>query len=76
MPCKVETTKRPTKLLETDSETKGTNIIQKTKHACIVEAHESTKKRLESTLPKDHEDQSHGGERVPLIKSLSFGAQW
>ena len=29
---------------------------QKTKHACIVEAHESTRKRLESTLPRSHED--------------------
>ena len=26
-------------------------------HACIVEAHESTSKRLEGTLPKDHEHQ-------------------
>ena len=25
-------------------------------YACIVEAHESTRKRLESTLPRDHED--------------------
>ena len=29
---------------------------QKTEHACIVEAHESTRKRSESTLPKNHED--------------------
>ena len=28
---------------------------QKTKHACIVEAHVSTKKRLEGILTKDHE---------------------
>ena len=34
---------------------------QKTKHACIVEAHESTRKRLESTLPRSHED--HMAER-------------
>ena len=27
-----------------------------TEHACIEEAHESTRMRLESTLPKDHED--------------------
>ena len=33
----------------------------KTKHACIVEAHESTRKRLESSPPKDHED--HVAER-------------
>ena len=29
---------------------------RKSKRACIVEAHESTTKRLERTLPKDHED--------------------
>ena len=68
MPCKLVTTKRPNnnKLLETDSETKGSNKIQKTKHACIVEAHDSTRKRLESTLPKDHED--HISEREGSIR--------
>ena len=40
---------------ETDDETKGSNDFQKTNDACIVEAHESTRKRLESTPPKDHE---------------------
>ena len=30
------------------------NKIQKTKHACIVEAHESTRKRVESIQSKDH----------------------
>ena len=40
----------------TDDETKGSNKILKTKQACIVEAHESTRKRLESSLTKDHED--------------------
>ena len=30
------------------------------KDACIVEALESTRKRLESTLPKDHEDRIAG----------------
>ena len=56
MTCKLRTTKRPNKLLETDSETKGSNKIQKTKHACIVEAHESTRKRLEGPQWKDHEE--------------------
>ena len=32
------------------------NDIRKSKQGCIVEAHESTRKRLESTPPKDHED--------------------
>ena len=35
---------------------------RKSKHASIVEAHESTRKRLEITLPKDHEDRIAGGE--------------
>ena len=29
-------------------------------HACILEAHESSRKRLERTLPKDHEDRVGG----------------
>ena len=33
---------------------------RKSKHASIVEAHESTRKRLEITLPKDHEDRIAG----------------
>ena len=36
---------------------KGT---QKTKHACILEAHESTRQRLDSSLRKDHEDHIAG----------------
>ena len=39
----------------------------KTKYACIVEADESTRKRLEGTLHKDHEDHIAGNE----ISSLS-----
>ena len=34
--------------------------ICKTKHACIVEADESTRKRMEGTLRKDHEDHIAG----------------
>ena len=34
--------------------------FQKTKHACIVEAHEATGKLLESSLPKIHEDHIAG----------------
>ena len=34
--------------------------FQKTKRACIVEAHESTRQRLESSPPKDHEDHIAG----------------
>ena len=56
MHCKLRTKRRLNKLREIDSETKGSNNIQMTKPACLVEAHESTRNRLESTLPKDHED--------------------
>ena len=56
MPCTQRTTKRPNKLLEAERETTGSSKIQNTKHACIVEAHESARKRLESTVPKDRED--------------------
>ena len=45
---------------------------QKTKHACIVEAPEFWRKRLESTLPRSHED--HMAERVQFDESLKFGA--
>ena len=48
------------KLRGTVSESDESNTIQNTKHACIVEAHDSTRKRLESTLPKDHEDHIAG----------------
>ena len=47
--------------------------IQKTKHARTVPAHETTRKRLEPTLPKDHDD--HRAERVQFDNSLQFGAQ-
>ena len=48
---------------EERSEVTTSDKIQKTK-ACIVEAHESTRKRLESTLPKDHED--HIADKRPM----------
>ena len=41
-------------------ETCGGSDNRKSKHACTTEAHESTRKRLERTLPKDHEDRIGG----------------
>ena len=41
-------------------ETCGGSDNRKSTHACIVEAHEPTRKRLERTLPKDHEDRIAG----------------
>ena len=56
MACKTGTKKCLKKLRGTVSESDESN----TKHAWIVEAHESTRKRLESTLPKDFEDHIAG----------------
>ena len=57
-------TRRPKKVrkLGHGGEAHGENKAntRKSKHACIVEAHESTRKRLERTLPKDHEDCNAG----------------
>ena len=41
-------------------ETCGESKNRKSKHAGIVEAHVSARKRLERTLPKDHEDHIAG----------------
>ena len=41
-------------------ETCGESDTRKSKHACIVEAHESTRKRLERTQEKYHEDRIAG----------------
>ena len=53
-------TKKHSRLQETEAKSGESNKIPKTKHACIVEAHESTRKRLESSLPKIHEDHIAG----------------
>ena len=44
----METRKRASK--------QSSNSHKITKYACTVAAHESTRKRLESTLPRNHED--------------------
>ena len=59
MPCM-----RGTKSQASSSETGGKNDesdkISKTKCACIVEADESTRQRLESSVPKHHDDHIAG----------------
>ena len=42
------------------SEAQAPNKVPKTKYACIVEAHESTRQPLEPSLPKNHEDHIAG----------------
>ena len=45
---------------ETERRVCKPDTIPKTKYACIVDAHESTTQRLESSLPKNHEDHFAG----------------
>ena len=45
MPCKKKKTKKHSQLQKTEAESCESNKISKTKHACIVEAHESTNQR-------------------------------
>ena len=59
MPCK-KRTKELFSFQETEAKSCQSNKIPKAKHACIVEAHESTRQHLEPTLPKDHEDHIAG----------------
>ena len=61
-PCKMETRERFKDLLETVASGTLTHT-RKPKCTCIVEAHESTRKRLECTLPRNHEDGQ--GDGVP-----------
>ena len=73
MLCKMGTQKH-LGLQETEATSDEFKKIQNTEHASIVEAHESTRRRLESPLPKDHEDHIAGKEYNP-IRSLQFGSQ-
>ena len=59
MLCK-KGTKKHLGFLETVARSDDSNKIHKIKHAWIVEAHESKRKRLESSLPKGHEDHIAG----------------
>ena len=63
MPCKKGTKfflKKSSPPQETQRQGCKPDTIPKTKYACIVEAHESTRQRLESSLPKNHEDHVAG----------------
>ena len=65
LPCQLRTTKRSAKYREIEG---GSNKIQKSKHACIVETHESMRKRLEGTIKRSR--RSHCGDGVQLVESL------
>ena len=59
MPCEKET-KKHLGHQETVARSDESNKIEMTNPASIVESHESTRKRLESSLPKNHEDRIAG----------------
>ena len=67
MLCKIGTKKRSNCLRKTASATDESNQNPKTKLVCIVEAHESTRKRLESTLSRNHDDHIAEGGFNSLI---------
>ena len=75
MPCKVKN--------HHCRETCGESDTRRSKYACIVEAHECTKKVLERTLPKDHEDRIawkgfnkwHGPRLLPNQKGKGKGGE-
>ena len=63
MPCKVKNHQCR------ESYGKKSNT-RRSKYACLVEANESTRKRLERTLPKDREDRI-AGKGINSLNSLS-----
>ena len=63
MPCKMGQSQKkssPSPPQETERRGRKPYSIPKTKHACVVEAHESKGQRLESSLSKNHEDHIAG----------------
>ena len=59
MLCKKETY-NPSRFQEIVRKSDASNKFLKTQYACFVEAHESTRQRLESSLPKNHGDHIAG----------------
>ena len=59
MPCK-KRTNSSSGFQETGARLDGSNEVPKTKYACIVEAHKSTRQRVEPSLPQKHEDHIAG----------------
>ena len=63
MPCKIRRSKH--------GETCSSTGTRKPKYACIVETDESTRKRLEGTLQKDHEDHI-AGKRINSLNHYNL----
>ena len=66
MPCKISKTCK-------HGETRGKTNEFKSKLACILEASESTRLRMEESLPNYHEDQ-YCRKREQFTATLQFGA--
>ena len=54
-PCKKKDPSQPS-FQATGAGLGAPNKVPKTKHACAVESHESTRQRMEPTLQRGHED--------------------
>ena len=69
MPCKKRTkSKKSSSSPPQETERRGRKpySISKMKHACTVEAHGSTRQRLESSLQKNHADHIAGRGKTSM----------
>ena len=61
LPCRAKKeTKSSSSSRATRARLEASNEVPKTKYSCIVEAHESTRQRVEPSRPKSHEDHIAG----------------
>ena len=72
-PCKMAIRKRAMKPQETVA-SGSTDPKKKSKYAFFVEAHESTRKRLESSLPRNHQDHIAEKGSIQCDRSLQLAA--
>ena len=71
MPCKRRFNSSTRKLA---AELNASHKVPKTKYGCIVESHESTRQRVEPSLPKNHK-RPHYRQRIYFDDPLQFGSQ-
>ena len=81
MPC-IKKNPRHSRFQETGARLGAPYKVPKTKHACAVESHESTRQRMEPTLQRGHEDHiaargensmnhySSAHELIPMQKAM------
>ena len=75
MPCK----KNPKSLSSSQAtrvRLEASNEVPKTKYGCMVEARESTRQRVEPSLPKNHEDliagKGHNSMNIAIWRTSSL----